>query len=86
MTQQRVSHCYDLMDSAYGVKQIHVHGSASEHVPIIDPNPRSHEAAHCLEQQAKREAGFTPPERVRHRKRSIVEWAAWSPELQSPWH
>ena len=75
MTQQRVTYCYDLMDSAYDVKHIHAHSRTSGHVPIIDPNPRNRKAEHLCEKKAQRRAGYTPAERVRYRERSTVERA-----------
>ena len=56
MAQQRVAHCYDLMDSAYDAKRIYAHSSALGHVPIIDPNPRNRKAEYGLEQKAHRSA------------------------------
>ena len=58
MTQQRVAHCYDLMDSAYDAKRIYAHSSALGHVHIIDPNPRNRKAEYGLEQMAQRIAGY----------------------------
>ncbi|MCY4672556.1 MAG: transposase, partial [Bacteroidetes bacterium] len=72
---QRVDHCYDLMDSAYDAKEIHAHRTESGRVPIIDTNPRNRKAAHRREQKAQRRAGFIPLERVRYRERSTVERA-----------
>lgn len=69
MAQQRVAHCYDLMDSAYDTKRIYAHSSALEHVPIIDPNPRNRKAEYGLEQKAQRNAGYTPAERVQYLRR-----------------
>lgn len=75
MTQQRVTNCYDLMDGAYDAKEIYAHSEQLEHVPIIDTNPRKKKAEYTREQQARRHAGFTSPERVRYGQRSTVERA-----------
>jgi hypothetical protein len=40
MTAQRVTHLYELMDSAYDADPIHAHIRASGRVPIIAPHPR----------------------------------------------
>lgn len=39
MTSQRVTYCYELMDSAYDAAEIHNHSRSMGHVPIIDPHP-----------------------------------------------
>jgi len=40
MSTQRVSYCYDLMDSAYDARHIVEHSRGMGHVPIVDPNQR----------------------------------------------
>jgi hypothetical protein len=40
MTSQRVTHLYELMDSAYDADGIHEHSRYLKHVPIIAPHPR----------------------------------------------
>lgn len=75
MTEQRVTNLYDLMDSAYDAKEVYEESRSSGRVPIIDKNPRKKKAAYQREQQAQRNAGFIPPERVRYRERSTVERA-----------
>lgn len=40
MTGQRVTHLYELMDSAYDADPIHEHSKQLQHVPIIAPHPR----------------------------------------------
>ncbi len=39
-TSQRVTHLYELMDSAYDADPIHAHSRQLNHVPIIAPHPR----------------------------------------------
>jgi hypothetical protein len=40
LTSQRVTHLYELMDSAYDADPIHAHSRQLNHVPIIAPHPR----------------------------------------------
>lgn len=40
ITSQRVTHLYELMDSAYDAESIHEHSRQLNHVPIIAPHPR----------------------------------------------
>ena len=40
MTSRRVTHLYELMDSAYDADGIHEHSRHLKHVPIIAPHPR----------------------------------------------
>jgi hypothetical protein len=40
MTSARVTHLYELMDSAYDAESIHAHSRQLNHVPIIAPHPR----------------------------------------------
>jgi hypothetical protein len=40
MTSGRVTHLYELMDSAYDAGEIHAHSRQLNHVPIIAPHPR----------------------------------------------
>jgi hypothetical protein len=40
MTSGRVTHLYELMDSAYDAESIHAHSRQLNHVPIIAPHPR----------------------------------------------
>ena len=40
ITSQRVTHLYELMDSAYDADAIHQHSRQLNHVPIIAPHPR----------------------------------------------
>lgn len=44
LTAQRIVNLYDLMDSAYDVPEIDAFSRALNHVPIIDPNFRRHDA------------------------------------------
>jgi hypothetical protein len=40
LTSGRVTHLYELMDSAYDAESIHAHSRQLNHVPIIAPHPR----------------------------------------------
>lgn len=75
-SQQRVTHLYDLMDSAYDVPLIHEHSRQLGHVPIIDKNPRRNKALKLeLEAENKRcrKLNFKTAESVRYNERSTVE-------------
>lgn len=62
MTSERITSCYDLMDSAYDVLEIHEFSRSLEHVPIIDHNKRRGE---------KKE--FEPAKKERYKIRSSAE-------------
>jgi hypothetical protein len=62
MTAQRVTSCYDLMDSAYDSFSIREHSRSLGHVPIIEPQKRG---SHFVP--------LSPHQRVRFRERTIVE-------------
>lgn len=40
LSSQRVTHLYELMDSAYDADEIHAHSRQLNHVPIIEPHSR----------------------------------------------
>jgi transposase len=54
MSTQRVTNCYDLMDSAYDAEEIWKHSRSLNHVPIIDLNRRGAEKLPMAPAQAKR--------------------------------
>lgn len=76
MTAERVTNCYDLMDSAYDAPEIRDHSLSLGHVPIIDVNPRSRPG---LKQEMAEEArrrklvGHKTAEEVRYNERSSAE-------------
>lgn len=41
ITGERVQYLYELMDSAYDAKPIHLHSRAQGHVPLIAPHSRN---------------------------------------------
>lgn len=76
LTSQRVTSCYDLMDSAYDAPPIRAHSESLGHVPIIDINPRHNTAlkeALQAEDQRCDFINFKRPEDVRYNERSTVE-------------
>src|SRR4029077_13698575 len=70
MSSQRVTYCYELMDSAYDAGRIREQSRAMGHVPIIDPK-----------QVRQKETPFQPgnsrelseAEKKRYRERTMVE-------------
>ena len=76
MTAERVTNCYDLMDSAYDAPEIRDHSLSLGHVPIIDVNPRNRPG---LKQELADEArrrklvGHKTAEEVRYNERSSAE-------------
>ena len=64
MTDQRVTHLYDLMDSAYDAPIIRAQSAEHGHVAIIDHNPRGGEKIE-----------FAPHEAQRFKERTTVERA-----------
>jgi hypothetical protein len=62
MTAQRVTNCYDLMDSAYDSFNIREHSRSLGHVPIIEPQKRG---SHFVP--------LSPHERTRFRERTTIE-------------
>jgi hypothetical protein len=70
MSTQRVTYCYELMDSAYDAAHIHEQSRTLGHVAIIDPHPRRRQAP-----------PFSPPatpqlswaQEERYRERTMVE-------------
>jgi hypothetical protein len=75
-TAQRVTHLYDLSDSAYDAPPIHEQSRSLGHIPIIDTNPRR-DAARKAELQAEEKRrkllNFNYAEEVRYRERTTVE-------------
>jgi hypothetical protein len=72
MTAQRVTNCYDLMDSAYDAPEIWANCRALGHVPIIDRHPCRVPGGKIefeAEAQAKRRAGYKMAEDLRYNER-----------------
>jgi len=76
LTAQRVTHLYDLMDSAYDAQSIHEQVRGLGQIPIIDAHP-SRDAAQKAELQAEAKRrkllNFNDAEDVRYRERTTVE-------------
>jgi hypothetical protein len=76
MTAQRVTHLYDLMDSAYDAQSIHDYIRSLGQIPIIDVHPRRDQVQKAeLQAEAQRckLLNFNYAEDVRYRERTTVE-------------
>lgn len=76
ITAGRVQNLYDLMDSAYDVKEIIEHSKKLNHVPLIDVNPRGDLARKTdleAEQKARKTLNWKPAEAVRYNERTVAE-------------
>ena len=76
MTAQRVTHLYDLMDSAYDAQSSHEYIRGLGQIPIIDVHPRRDQAQKAeLQAEAQRckLLNFNYAEDVRYRERTTVE-------------
>jgi hypothetical protein len=72
MSSQRVTYCYELMDSAYDAAEIHEHSRSMGHVPIIDPAQRGRKTKNTfLPGKAPRQ--LTWAESSRYRERTMAE-------------
>jgi hypothetical protein len=76
MSTQRVTYCYELMDSGYEAQHIVEHSRQLGHVPIVDPKapggPKSQAKAIPMS-TPKRE--LSPAQRERYKERTMVERA-----------
>jgi len=70
LTTQRVTYCYELMDSAYDAQHIRQQSSHLGHVPIIDPHPH---ASRKLPFQPDGTPRLSPAQQQRYRERTMVE-------------
>ena len=70
MTTQRVTFCYELMDSAYDAGHIREQSRSMGHVPIIDPNP-SHRQKLPFEPSGA--PGLSPAQQQRYQERTMIE-------------
>ncbi len=76
MSESRVTHLYDVMDSAYDAPEIREMSRHLGHVALIDVNPRSNAALQLeleAEQKRCRRVGHRTAEQVRVHERSTVE-------------
>jgi hypothetical protein len=70
LSTQRVTYCYELMDSAYDARHIREQSRTLGHVPIIDPHP------HASQEQPFQPSGtpkLSPAQQQRYRERTMVE-------------
>jgi len=76
LTKERVSNCYDLMDSAYDAPEIHEYSRRLDHVPLIDINPRRDKALKeelANESKRRKAANYQTAEEQRYNERGTVE-------------
>ena len=76
LTKQRVTNCYDLMDSAYDAPQIHEYSRRLGHVALIDINPRRDKALKeelANEGKRRKVANYQTAEQLRYNERGTVE-------------
>jgi hypothetical protein len=71
MSTQRVTYCYELMDSAYDAQEIKEHSREMNHVPIVDPNNRGRSQSVIAPGAPKRE--LTWAEKDHFRERTLIE-------------
>ena len=75
-TAQRVTHLYELMDSAYDAELIHQFVRDSGHIPLIDANPRRDQERkqELLDEQKRRKVlNHSSAEDIRYNERTTVE-------------
>ena len=70
LTTQRITYCYELMDSAYDADHIHQQSRSLGHVPIIDPHTRRGQE---LPFQPSGTPVLSPAQQQRYRERTMVE-------------
>lgn len=76
MSSERMTHLYDVMDSAYDVPQIHDMSRQLGHIPLIDVHPRRDKALKdelTAEKKRCRLVGHKTAEAIRYNERSTVE-------------
>jgi hypothetical protein len=76
MSSERVTHLYDVMDSAYDVPQIHDMSRQLGHIPLIDVHPRRDKALKeeiAAENKRYRLVGHKTADAIRYNERSTVE-------------
>jgi hypothetical protein len=70
MSTQRVTYCYELMDSAYDAHHIIEQSSHLGHVPIVDPPPRGHHPESFLATPSRK---LSWAQQERYQERTMVE-------------
>jgi hypothetical protein len=72
MSSQRVTYCYELMDSAYDAQEIKDHSRGMNHVPIVDPANRGRRTnSEIVPGAPLRELSWA--EADRYRERTLIE-------------
>jgi hypothetical protein len=75
MSSQRVTYCYELMDSAYDAQHIAEHSRGMGHVPIVDPpqrgGARKSTILSHMQPQTQRELSWA--EADRYKERTMIE-------------
>jgi hypothetical protein len=72
MSSQRVTYCYERMDSAYDAQEIQEHSRSMNHVPIVDPAHRGRRTQSTIVPGAPlRELRWA--EADRYRERTLME-------------
>jgi hypothetical protein len=72
LSSDRVTYCYELMDSAYDAADILDHSRAMGHVPIVDPHNRGRKTTNTF-LPGKLPRQFTWAEHDRYRERTMAE-------------
>jgi hypothetical protein len=76
MTSQRVTHCYELMDSAYDAGEILAHSRQLNHVPVVQPHSRRGTKKPSQLPKAfpdKPTPELCPAKRERYKHRTMIE-------------
>jgi hypothetical protein len=71
LSTQRVTYCYELMDSAYDAYHITEQSRAMGHVPIIDPHQRPKSESLLAPQTPARELSWA--QKQRYQERTMIE-------------
>jgi hypothetical protein len=73
MSTQRVTYCYELMDSGYDAQEIREHSDGMGHVAIVDPCKRGRKSKSVTIPMGKPERQFTWAEADRYKERTMIE-------------
>lgn len=71
MSSQRVTYCYELMDSAYDARHITEHSRGMGHVPIVDPPERGRKEKDTTLPNTQRQLSWA--EADRYKERTMIE-------------
>jgi hypothetical protein len=73
MSTQRVTYCYELMDSAYDAQEIREHSDGMGHIAIVDPCKRGRKSKSVTIPLGKPERQLTWAEADRYKERTMIE-------------